>query len=159
MDKVMPMAFIVVRIRGIPDVRHDIRETLKRLRINKKFHATIVPDTPAYRGMLFKAKDYIAYGPADKETVKEMLLKRGRLIGNKPLTEEYIKDTFSMDLDQLAEKLANGELKLTELKNVKPVFRLHPPRGGFKRSTKKLVQAGGELGYREDISSLILRML
>ncbi len=155
----MSMAFIVVRIRGIPDVRYDIRETLKRLRLIKKFHATIVPDTPTYRGMLFKAKDYIAYGPADKETVKEMLLKRGRLIGNKPLTEEYIKNTLSMDVDQLAEKLASGELKLTDLKNVKPVFRLHPPRGGFKRSIKKLVQAGGELGYREDISSLILRML
>lgn len=153
------MAFVVVRIRGIPDVRYDIRETLKRLRLNKKFHATIVPDTPVYRGMLFKAKDYIAYGPADKDTVKEMLLKRGRLIGNKPLTEEYVKNHLAMDIDELAEKLAKGELKLAELKGVKPVFRLHPPRGGFKRSIKKLVQAGGELGYREDIPSLILRML
>lgn len=153
------MAYIVVRIRGIPDVRYDIKETLRRLRLNKKFHATIVPDTPMYRCMLFKAKDYIAYGPADKDTVKELLLKRGRLIGNKPLTEDYVKNHLAMDIGELAEKLANGELKLSGLKGIKPVFRLHPPRGGFKKSIKKLVQAGGELGFREDISNLILRML
>jgi len=153
------MAYIVVRIRGIPDVRYDVRETLKRLRLHKKFHATIVPDTPAYRGMLFKAKDFIAYGPADKDIVKEMLLKRGRIVGNKPLTEDYVKKEFSMSLDELADKLAKGEVRLTDLKNVKPVFRLHPPRGGFKHSIKKLVQAGGELGFRDDISDLIQKML
>jgi len=43
---------------------------------------------------------------------------------------------------------------------VKPVFRLHPPRGGFKGSIRKPYGAGGELGYRgAAINELIRRML
>jgi large subunit ribosomal protein L30 len=152
-------AYLVIRIRGQPDVRYDIKETLKRLRLHKKFHATIVPDDPIYKSMLFKVKDYVAYGPIDTETVKSILLKRGRLIGNKPFTEEYVKEVLKTTIDELAEKIAKGELKLKDIKGLKPVFRLHPPRGGFKRSTKKLVSAGGELGYREDIDKLIVKML
>jgi large subunit ribosomal protein L30 len=42
--------------------------------------------------------------------------------------------------------------------NIK-VFRLHPPRGGFKKSIKKPMPKG-ELGYRGDkINALVLRML
>jgi large subunit ribosomal protein L30 len=152
-------AFLVIRIRGQPDVRYDIKETLKRLGLHKKFHATIVPDTPQYRGMLFKVKDYVAYGPIDAETVKELLLKRGRLVGNKPLSEEFIKEKLGLSIDELAGKIIDGELKLREIRGLKPIFRLHPPRRGFKRSTKKLVSAGGELGYREDIDKLVLKML
>jgi len=38
-------------------------------------------------------------------------------------------------------------------------FRLHPPRGGFKKSTKR-PNPQGELGYRgEEINKFILRML
>jgi large subunit ribosomal protein L30 len=151
--------FIVVRIRGRVDVRKDIKETLKRLNLHKKFHATIVPDDPSYRGMLFKVKDYVAYGPADPEIVKKLLLHRGRLVGNEPLTEEYVKEKLKMSIDELAEKLARGEMKLKQVRGLKPVFRLHPPRGGFKKSTKKHVTAGGELGYREDIAKLVERML
>jgi len=152
-------SFIVVRIRGRVDVRYDIKETLKRLNLHRKFHATIVPDTPSYRGMLFKVKDYVAYGPADADTVKELLIKRGRLIGNKPLTEDYIKSKLGLSLKELSEKIANGSLKLKDIIGLKPVFRLNPPRGGFRRSTKKHITAGGELGYRDDIKNLILRML
>jgi len=152
-------SFILLRIRGIPDVRYDIKETLKRLHLVRKFHATIVPDNDVYKGMIFKVKDYITYGPADPDVVKELLLKRGRLIGDKPITEEYIKNTMNMSLDELAEKIAAGELTLKEIKGLKPVFRLHPPRGGFKRSIKKHVTDGGELGYRDDITKLIRRML
>ncbi len=152
-------AFLVIRIRGRPDVRYDIKETLARLRLHKKFHATIVPDTPSYRGMLNKVKDYVTYGYIDASTVKKLLLKRGRLIGNKPVTEEYIRSVLKMDVDELAKKIANGEIKLKDIKGLKPVFRLHPPIGGFKRSTKKLIQAGGELGFRENISELVERMI
>jgi len=152
-------AFLVIRIRGIPDVRYSISETLNRLRLHKKFHATIVPDTPSYRGMLFKVKDYVTYGPVSQGVIKEILLKRGRLIGDKPLTEEYVREKMGMNIDQLAEKLSKGELTLKDIKGLKPVFRLHPPRGGFKKPTKKLISAGGELGYRDDIDKLVLRML
>lgn len=152
-------SYIVLRIRGRVDVRKDIKETLKRLNLHRKFHATIVPSTSAYKGMLFKVKDYVAYGPADQNIIKELLIRRGKLVGNKPLTEKYIMERIRMSLDDLAKKIADGKISLRDVPGLKPVFRLNPPRGGFKRSTKKHYTTGGELGYREDISSLILRML
>jgi len=49
---------------------------------------------------------------------------------------------------------------LKDLPGVKPVFRLHPPRKGFKGSIKKSYRAGGEAGYRgEAINDLIRRMV
>ena len=151
--------FLVIRIRGQPNVRYDIKETLKRLRLHRKFHATLVPDDPIYRNMLFKVKDYVAYGPVDKNIVKSILAKRGRITGNKPLTSEYIKKNLGLELDELAEKIVSGELKLNFLKGIKPIFRLNPPKGGFKRSTKKLASYRGELGYRDDMNKLVLKML
>jgi large subunit ribosomal protein L30 len=152
-------AYLVIRIRGRPDVKYDIKETLRRLRLNRKFHATIVPDDPIYKAMLHKVKDYVVYGSVSPELVRSILLKRGRLVGDKPLTEEYVGEALKTSLDDLALRIANGELRLKDIKLLKPVFRLHPPRGGFKRSTKKLVSYGGELGYREDIDRLVSRML
>ncbi len=151
--------YLVIRIRGQPDVRYDIRETLARLHLHKKFHATLVPDTPSIKGMLKKVENFVAYGYVDKEVVKEILVKRGRLTGNKPLTEEYLKEKMGLSVDEVAEKLCSGELTLKDIPGLKPVFRLHPPRGGFKKSIKKHVRMGGELGEREDIDKLVVRML
>ncbi len=151
--------YLVIRIRGQPDVRYDIKETLERLNLYKKFHATLLPDTPSIRGMLKKVEFFVTYGYVDKDTVKALLLKRGRLVGNKPLTEGYVEKVLGISVDDLAEKICNGELSLKQVPGLKPVFRLHPPRGGFKRSIKKHVKMGGELGFREDIKTLVTRML
>jgi len=152
-------SYIVIRIRGIPDVKYDVKEALKRLHLVRKFHATIVPDTNSFKGMLFKVKDYVTYGPGNPDIIKELLMKRGRLIGDKPVTEEYIKKVTNLSLDELAKKLSSGEITLNNIKGLKPVFRLKPPVGGFRKSTKKLISGGGELGFREDIDKLVLRML
>lgn len=151
--------YLVIRMKGQAGLRYDVEETFKRLHLHRKFSATIIPTTNPYLGMIKKISNYAIYGPVTPSLVKELLLKRGRLRGNKPLTEEHVKEKYGMGIDELADKLAKGELKLKELRELKPVFRLHPPRGGFKRSTKKLVSAGGELGYREDMEKLVLRML
>lgn len=152
-------SYLILRIRGRVDVRKDISETLNRLNLNRKFHATVVPDDDVYKGMIFKVKDYVAFGPADPETVKEMLLARGRFLGNKPVTPEGIKEITGLDIDEVAEKLADGSMRLKDIRGLKPIFRLSPPRGGFKGSIKKHATVGGELGYRDDISSLIKKML
>jgi len=153
-------AFIVVRIRGCVDVRKEINYTLRLLHLPRKFHATLIPDNDSYRGMLFKVKDYITWGPATPELIKELLLRRGRIVGNKPVTEEFLTEATGMkSVDEISKALAEGKLRLKDIKGLKPVFRLHPPRGGFKKSTKKSIGQGGELGFREDISSLIRRML
>ncbi len=154
------MSYVVVRIRGLIDVRSDIGSTLDLLHLTRKFHATIIPDTPSYRGMIQKVKDYVAWGPSTTELVKNILLKRGRLMGNKPLTEEYLLEKSCLrSIGDVAEAISSGKMALSDIEGLKPVFRLHPPRGGFKGPTKRGFKTGGELGLREDISPLIMRML
>jgi large subunit ribosomal protein L30 len=156
----MDLSYILVRVRGPVGVRRDVSHTLNLLRLPRRFHATIIPQSESIEGMLQKVKDYVMWGLADPEMVKKLLLTRGRLEGNKPLSEEYLLEKTGLkSLDDVAEALSSGKLTLEEIDGLKPVFRLHPPRGGFKHSTKKNVGMGGELGCREDIASIIERML
>ena len=159
----MPL-YAVIRLRGIPDTPYDIEYTLKLLRLHKKFHCVLVySDNPGIEGMLFKVKDWITWGEIDRETLIELLRRRGRIPGNKPLTDEYVKEKLKLPggIEELADKLLKGELKLNKLANlVKPVFRLHPPRGGFKGTVKRPFGAGGETGYRgEKINELLKKMI
>ena len=151
--------YAVVRIRGLIGVRKDIQETLKHLRLVKKFHCVLVPNDETHIGMLKKAKDYITWGEIDLETLEELLRKRGRLIGDKPITDEYAQKIGFKDVKDLSKALLDGKVKYKDLPDVKPVFRLAPPRGGFK-STKRPYKAGGDLGYRGiAINDLLRRMM
>ncbi|ASJ00120.1 50S ribosomal protein L30 [Thermococcus gorgonarius] len=150
----------LIRLRSGIRARGEVRDTLAMLRLHRINHLVIVDDTPSYRGMIQKVKDYITWGEIDKETLVKLLRKRGRLVGNKPITDEYVQEKLGMTLEEFAEKVINGEMKLRDLPNIKPVFRLHPPRGGLKGSKKRSFKEGGVLGYRgEKINELIERML
>ncbi|WP_457751114.1 50S ribosomal protein L30 [Thermococcus sp.] len=150
----------LIRLRSGIRAKGEVRDTLAMLRLHRINHLVIIDDNPSYKGMVQKVKDYITWGEIDAETLAKLLRKRGRLIGNKPVTEEYVQEKLGMGIDEFAEKVANGEMKLTDLPNIKPVFRLHPPRGGLKGSKKRSFKEGGALGYRgEKINDLIERML
>ena len=66
----------VVRVRGLTGVRVDIKETLKRLNLFRKNYCVVVPKTPAYLGMVFKVKDFAAYGEIDDATLNALREKR-----------------------------------------------------------------------------------
>ena len=150
----------LIRLRSGIRAKSEVRDTLAMLRLHRINHLVLVDDSPSYKGMVQKVKDYITWGEIDKETLAKLIRKRGRLIGNRPVTDEYVKEKLGMTIDEFAEKVVNGEMKLTDLPNIKPVFRLHPPRGGLKGTKKRSFREGGALGYRgERINELIERML
>lgn len=151
---------VVVRVRGDVNIRHTIRNTLKMLRLHKPNHAVILDNTPDYMGMLRKAKDYITWGPLDKKTLVSLLEKRGRLEGNKRLTEEYLKEkTKFSSFDELAEQILSDKADISSVPGLKPVFRLHPPRKGYGK-IKRPFSMGGVLGDRgPEIVDLIKRMV
>ncbi|HIQ03389.1 MAG TPA: 50S ribosomal protein L30 [Desulfurococcales archaeon] len=156
--------YAIIRIRGTVDVPPDVEYTLKLLRLHKKFHCVLYPSNlPGIDGMLHKVKDWVTWGEIDKETLVKLLRIRGRIPGNKQLTDEYVREKLKLKggIEELAEKILKGEIQLHKIENIiKPVFRLHPPRGGFKKSTKKPYKSNGELGYRgKEINKLIERML
>ena len=151
---------MAVRIRGISDISHEIKDTLSMLRLTRNCHATLVDDRPAYKGMLRKSKDYLTWGEVSQENIALLLKKRGRLVGDKKLTDEYAKELGYKSLDDLAEAIFKVEVECSNLPKVKPVFRLRPPKKGFKGKVKRSYAAGGELGYRGDaINDLLKRMV
>ena len=128
--------YAVVQVRGVVNTRHEIKETLKMLRLHHINHCVLIPETPEYLGMIRKVKDFVAYGEVNAETLETILRTRGRLLGNKPLTDEYLKTASSYSsVSELAEALADGEIKLKDSPELKPVLRMHPPRKDIRPSS------------------------
>ncbi|MEM0022091.1 MAG: 50S ribosomal protein L30 [Archaeoglobaceae archaeon] len=152
------MAMIaVVRLRGTIDVHGKIRETLRLLRLHKRYHCVVIPDTPSYRGMLQVVKDYVAYGEINAETLAMLLRHRGKLEGDVALTDEYIQQkTQFKSIEDFAKAVCEGKAKLSDIPGLKPVFRLHPPRKGLKNI--KWHYPRGDLGKNAKINELLYRM-
>lgn len=152
------LMFLVIRIRGTTGVKRGIADTLDMLRLNRISHAVLVDETDSYKGMLQKGKDYITWGEVNVETLAKIIAKRGRLVGDAHVTDEYLKEnTDYKSIEELANALIKGEVKAQDV-GMKPVFRFHPPRKGYK-GIRKPVTEGGSLGYRgEDINNLAIRM-
>lgn len=148
-----------IRVRGTAGVNKDINDTLLMLRLNRINHAVLLQDNPSYQGMLAKSKDYITWGEIDEESLSLLIKERGELIGGKKVTDDYLKENtdYSSIMD-LSKALLESKVKLEDV-NIKPVFRLHPPRKGYE-NTKTSFKDGGSLGYREDqIKDLISKMV
>lgn len=154
------MVYAVIRVRGTVNVRHDIKKTLEMLRLHKVNHCIIVEENETFKGMLQKAKDYITWGEIDENTLAEMIRKRGRLIGDKPIDDDYVKRvTGYKSVEDLAKAIIEGKFVYRELPEVKPVFRLSPPKKGYE-GIKRAYSMGGVLGYRgKEINDLVKRML
>ncbi|WOF15497.1 50S ribosomal protein L30 [Methanoplanus sp. FWC-SCC4] len=151
--------YVVVQVRGVVNTRKEIKDTLKMLRLHHINHCVLIPDTPAYAGMIRKVKDYVAYGEVNSEVLATILETRGRLTGDVKLTDEYVKENSKFaDISSFANAICSGEAQLTDLPGLKPVLRLHPPRKGYK-SIKRTYQQGGALGnYGSEINNLLYRM-
>ena len=109
---------LIVRIAGQVKNKAKDNETLKRLKMNRKFSCVLVDEKDDVRmGMVRAVGHMVAYGKVGDDFVKSM---KGRL-----------KDG---------------------------VYSLHPPRGGFKKSSR-LPTPKGILGKHDDITKLVGRML
>jgi large subunit ribosomal protein L30 len=139
--------FLVIRVRGTTGVNKDIADTLKMLRLNRINHGVLVEESPSYKGMLQKAKDYITWGEIDKETLVEIINHRGEIVGGSRITDDYINENSDFSsIEELADGLLNSKVKAEDI-NVKPVFRLHPPRKGYE-GIRLSFNEGGSLGFR-----------
>lgn len=119
-----------VRVRGETGIRHDIKDTLRMLKLYKKNFCSIIENTPSNQGMLDKVKDYITYGNIDEATLKELIEKRA---------EKNPRDP----------KKTKGYFRLNS-----------PRKGYGRKGTKVSFSKSGALGDRgSKINDLIKRML
>ncbi|MBI2124797.1 uL30 family ribosomal protein [Candidatus Pacearchaeota archaeon] len=145
----------VIRISGLVEIRKDFAETLDRLLLKKKYNCIVMQEKPELLGMLKKTENFVAYGSIDKGMLAKLIEKRGETIKNAGGKSGKEKKEDSIDGEKAADSIIKGK-KLQEL-GIKPVFRLHPPRGGIK---SKVHFPKGALGnHKENINKLIERML
>jgi len=110
----------VVRIAGQVKNKLKDNETMKRLKLNRKFTARLIDENDAVMiGMVKAVAHKVAYGTVSDDFVKKLNNARTAKEG---------------------------------------IYFMHPPRGGFKKSSK-VAAPKGILGKHEDITKLVERML
>jgi len=150
----------VIRVRGVWDVSPENRKTLEILHLHRPCHITLVDNRPSFFGMLKKVRHLITWGEITEKNILRLLEERGRLLGNKKFNDEYAQKVGYKTLEELAKAIYKLETEFQRLPSVKPVFRAHPPKKGYKGKTKKSYAAGGVIGYRgEAINKLIENMI
>src|SRR3989338_1344582 len=155
------MKFAVVQVRGVIGTSKKIKDSLKMLKLYRKNSCVILENNPVYIGMLNKLKDFITWGEINEETLFFLLKNRGRIVGNKLLTDDYLKGKLNLNIKDFAASLHSGKTNLKDIPGLKPYFRLCPPVMGYERAgIKKPYSMGGALGYRKNnINELIKRMI
>ena len=153
------MAYLVVRIRGTVNIPAWAQTTLDSLNLAKKFRATIIAENSETLGMLRKVKDIVAWTSVDASFIKELLEKKGRKNGYKPIRDSDLPEEYK-NIDELAVAIAENKITtLSNLKSIKPWFALAPPRGGFRRKTKTQYSQKGILGENQELIQLVKNML
>ena len=150
----------VIRVRGVSDIFKEIKDTLQMLHLTRNCYATLIDNRPSHLGMLHKVHNYVTWGEISKESIALLLGDRGRIIGDRKLTDKYAQEVGYKSLDALAEAIYKLEVEYNKLTNIKPVFRLHPPKKGFKGKVKRSYTSSGVTGYRgEAINDILKRMI
>mgnify|MGYP006296330125 CR=1 FL=1 len=135
----------VIRIHGRVGLDKNIKETLKRIKLDKKYSCIILKPNKEQAGMIEKVRDFVAFGEVTNETIKKVVEARGK----------SLKKDKKVDIKKVLEAISNGK-KPSEA-GIRDVFRMHPPRKGINA---KLHFPKGVLGNNKDkINNLLLRML
>ncbi|MGQ9514532.1 MAG: 50S ribosomal protein L30 [Thermoproteota archaeon] len=136
----------IVRVRSGINRDRQTLETLRSLRLERPNTAVLLQVSPQLEGQLMRIRDVAFWGPIEKDTLIYLLEKRGRMVGNKRITEESIKScTGYSSIEEFADSLLLGKVKLSEIRCLKSFFRLSPPSS--RASRKRHGTDRGLLGY------------
>jgi large subunit ribosomal protein L30 len=154
------MTYAAVRVRGIINIKPDIKKTLQLLNLTRVNHCVLLEEKPSIKGMLQVAKDYITWGEVNKEVLEKLITNRGKLEGDKELTVNHLKSATSYgNMEKLSQAIIDNKFSYKDIPNVKPIFRLNPPKNGYEGVKRSFVNKGA-LGYRgKNINKLIERMI
>jgi len=166
-------------MKGTVNVPQWAHLTMENLHLNKKFRATIIPENDQTLGMLRKIKELVSWTSVDQDFIKEFLEKKGRISGSSKSSEKSNtkdnsnnkdnktggdndiknKDKSDIDIDKIATTISQNQTYLSKISGIKPWFALNPPRGGFKKKSKRSYSQDGILGENKELVSLVKRMM
>ncbi|AWB27923.1 50S ribosomal protein L30 [Halococcoides cellulosivorans] len=133
----------LVQLRGEVDMTGKTQDTLEMLNLGRVNHATVVPETDAYNGMIAVVNDYVAHGEPSADVLGTVIERRGAAT-EADSVEAALDAAGYDDATAAAEALLDEETTLRDL-GLEPTLRLHPPRGGHD-GIKQPKQTGGQLG-------------
>ena len=131
---------VAIRIKGMNKMNKKVEETLFRMRLRRKYACALFEENKENAVKMQKLKPFIAYSKINDALLKKLIEKRG----------------LKINKDKPIGNLTGIKKEDFEKANLKPFFRLHPPRGGID---SKLFYPKGVLGEHEDIGKLLERML
>jgi large subunit ribosomal protein L30 len=152
-------SILAINLHGLINTPGPMRTTLIELGIGKRFAATVVRDDATTIGALKLCKDYLAWCAVDDALLSSLLENRGRVSSSKRLDASALKQLGFKDHSELASKMLKEGWTLSSVKGLKPFFGLSPPRGGFKRSSRRQFGEGGVLGENPKLPDIVKRMI
>lgn len=83
----------IIRIIGRVNLNRDVKETLKRLRLEKKYACVVLANpNKEQMGMIRKMRDFVAFGEISMDVLEKLieirgkkLIRKRKLIQKKPL--------------------------------------------------------------------------
>lgn len=167
------MVYLVVRMKGTVNVPQWANLTLENLHLNKKFRATIIPENEQTLGMLRKIKELVSWTSIDDAFIKEFVEKKGRISASKLVTAASATDPLdkkdnnnienkvsqNTDLSKVVSTISQNQTYLSKISGIKPWFALNPPKGGFRKKSKRSYSQNGILGENKELISLVKRMM
>lgn len=146
------MAMIaVIRLKGRFSISPTVESTLSNLKLNRLYSCALLPEGETSKGMLQACKDFVSYGPVEKESIAILLSRRGRTADGKKLSATKKPE----EIQKLAGEIASSGKKLSG-SGLSPVFFLSPPVGGFGK--RKAHVPFGPVGKNPGIAGLIASM-
>ncbi len=151
------MKYVVLRIRSSRESSDIQDRTLRQMHLTKVNHCSLLPVSGSVEGMIKRVQHMVTWGEIESDTLTMLLRHRAT---NGGLTDEMVSENTDLkSVDEFAAALLSGDADFSDIPGLKNLFRLHPPKGGYK-GIKKHCKNGGSLGYRgTEIKSLLERML
>ena len=150
---------VVLNLRGKIDSTDAVRKALGELKVERRFSATVVTDDGPTIGILRACKDFVAWAPVDAKLLTSLLKSRGMVSESKRLDEAALKSMGFKKYEEFAEKIIKDGQRLSAQKGIRPFFRLSPPKGGYKLSSRRQATEKGILGNNPKLPEMIGRMV
>lgn len=158
----------VIRIRGLKDIRPNVKKALQLLRLRQIHNAVFVRINKASLNMLRLVEPWVAWGYPNLKSVRDLIYKRGyakvngqrqAITANHIIEDRLGKKANIICMEDLVHEIYTVGPHFKEANNFLWPFKLNTPKGG-KSSIKKHFIEGGDYGNREEyINTLIKRML
>merc|ERR1711963_717731 len=159
-----PKLAFVIRIRGINQVAPKVKKVLQLFRLRQINNGVFIKLNKATTNMLRICEPYIAWGPVNLKSVRDLIYKRGFVkvdgkrtpITSNDIIEQRLGKFGIICVEDLVHEIMTVGPNFKYAANFLWPFKLNTPTGGWRKKTNHFVE-GGDFGCREEKINNLLR--